>query len=114
MDGLDSCLLAGFQTYFLDYSKLQEPTATHQHKVLQAMLQATLRAETEFNNIRTIASEVYDGGGQAFPVQVNVSQCKKTMSPYSNGTKGPTSQAALQGAFPFIVTVVADCINGRF
>jgi hypothetical protein len=34
MNGLDSCLLVGFCTYFLDYSKLQEPTATHQQKVL--------------------------------------------------------------------------------
>ncbi len=54
MDGLDSCLLAGFCTYFPDYSKLQERTATHQCKVLQAMLQAALCAETEFNNIRLL------------------------------------------------------------
>jgi hypothetical protein len=85
MNDLDSCLLAGFCTYFPDYSKLQERTATHQHKVLQARLQAALCAETEFNNIRTIASEVYGGGGQAFPAQVNASQCKKTMTCYGGG-----------------------------
>jgi hypothetical protein len=78
MDGLDSLLLTGFRTYFLDYSKSQERTATHQRKVLQAMLQAALCTETELNNIRTIASEVYGGGGQVFLTQVNVSQCKKT------------------------------------
>ncbi len=88
MDGLDSRLLAGFRTYFPDCSKLQECTATHQRKVLQAMLQAALRAETEFNNIRTIASEVYGGGGQAFPAQVNASQCEKTMTCYGGGDEG--------------------------
>ncbi len=85
MDGLDSCLLAGFCAYFPDYSKLHEHTATHQHKLLQAMLQAALCAEMEFNNIRTIASEVYGGGGQAFPTQVNATQSKKTMICYGGG-----------------------------
>ncbi len=87
MDGLDSCLLAGFCTYFLDYSKSQERTTNHQQKVLQAMLQTALCAETKFNNIRTIANEVYGGGGQSLPAQVNTSQCKKTMTHYSSGDK---------------------------
>jgi hypothetical protein len=97
MDDLDSCLLAGFCTYFPDYSKLQEHTATHQRKVLQAMLQATLCAETEFNNIRTIASEVYGGGGQAFPAQVNTSQCEKTMTCYGSGDEGTNKSNCTSG-----------------
>jgi hypothetical protein len=32
MDGLYSCLLAGFRTHFPNYSKLQVRTATHQPK----------------------------------------------------------------------------------
>ena len=47
MDGLDSRLLAGFRTHFPNYSQLQERTATHQRKILQDMLQAAIRAETE-------------------------------------------------------------------
>jgi hypothetical protein len=62
MDGLDPCLLAGFRTHFPDYSKLQERTATHQRKVLQDMLQANIQAETEYNNIRTIANEAIRAG----------------------------------------------------
>ncbi len=100
MDGLDSCLLAGFQTYFPDYSKSQECTATHQHKVLQAMFQATLCAETELNNIRTIASEVYGGGYQAFPIQVNASQCKKTMTCYGGGDKRTNKSNSTSGCLP--------------
>jgi hypothetical protein len=100
MDGLDSCLLAGFCTYFPDYSKLQERTATHQRKVLQVMLQAALCAETEFNNIRTIVSEVYGGGGQAFPAQVNASQCKKTMTCYGGGDEGTNKSNRTSGRLP--------------
>ena len=37
---LDSCLLTGFRTHFPNYSQSQECTATHQHMVLQDMLQA--------------------------------------------------------------------------
>ncbi len=84
MDGLDPCLLAGFYTHFLDYSKSQECTATHQHKVLQDMLQAAIRAETEYNNIRTIASEAI-GAGQASSAQVNASQAEQTITRYSGG-----------------------------
>jgi hypothetical protein len=65
MDGLDSCLLAGFCTHFHDYSKLQACTTTHQRKVLQEMLQAAIHAKMEYTNIRTIASEAI-GAGQAF------------------------------------------------
>jgi hypothetical protein len=73
IDGLDHCLLAGFCTHFSDYSKSQDRTATHQRTVLQEMLQAALRAKTEYNNIRAIASEASGFGGQAFSAQVNTS-----------------------------------------
>jgi hypothetical protein len=100
MDGLDSCLLAGFRTYFPDYRKLQERTATHQRKVLQAILQAALCAEMEFNNIRTIASGVYGGGGQAIPAQVNASQLEKTMTCYGSGDKGTNKSNSTLGRLP--------------
>jgi hypothetical protein len=101
MDGLDSHLLAGFCTYFLDFNKSQELTATHQRKVLQGILQAALCAETEVNNIRrTIASELYGGGGQAFLVQVNASQCKKTMTCYGGGDKGTKKSNSTSGRLP--------------
>ncbi len=75
MDGLDPRLLADFRTHFPNYSKSQEHTATHQHKVLQDMLEAAIQAKTEYNNIRTIASEAI-GAGQAFSTQVNASQAE--------------------------------------
>ena len=87
MDGLDSRLLAGFCTHFPNYSQLQERMATHQRKVLQDMLQAAIRAETEYTNIGTIASEAL-GAGQAFSVQVNVSQAEKTISHFKSGDEG--------------------------
>jgi hypothetical protein len=100
IDGLDSCLLAGFQTFLPDYIKLQERTATNQRKVLQAMLQAAICAEMEFNNIRTIASEVYGGGSQDLPVQVNASQCEKTMTCYDGGDKGTNKSSSTSGRLP--------------
>jgi hypothetical protein len=102
MDGRDYCLLAGFRTYFPEDSKLQERTTTHQRKVLQAMLQASLCVEMKFNNIRTIASEVYGGGSQSFPVQVNASQCKKTMTcyGYGGGDKGSNKSSSTSGRLP--------------
>jgi len=87
MDGLDSRLLARFSTQFPNYSQLQECTATHQRKVLQDMLQAAIRAETEKTNIRTIASEAL-GAGQAFSAQANASQAEKTISHYKSGDDG--------------------------
>ncbi len=105
MDNLDSFLLAGFHTYLPDYSKLQERTATHQRKVILVMLQAALCTEMEFNNIRTIASEVYVGGGQAFPVQVNPSQCKKTMTCYGGEDDGTNKSSSNSGRLPL-------CCNG--
>jgi hypothetical protein len=64
------------------------------------MLQAALCAEMEFNNIRNIASEVYGGGGQAFPAQVNASQCKKTMTCYGSGAKRLNKSNSTSGHLP--------------
>jgi hypothetical protein len=87
MDGLDSCLLAGFRTHFSDYSKLQAQTATHQCKVFQEMLQATICVEMEYTNYRTIASEAI-GTGQAFSTTVNASQAEKTIRKYKSRDEG--------------------------
>jgi hypothetical protein len=84
IDGLDHCLKAGFRTHFPDYSKSQDCAATHQRKALQEMLQAALRAKTEYINIRAIASEASGFGGQVFTAQVNASQAEKTITRYSN------------------------------
>jgi hypothetical protein len=84
IDGFDHRLLAGFCTHFPDYSKSQNHAATHQRTVLQDMLQAALRAETEYINIRAIASEASGFGGQAFSAQVNASQAEKTISWFSD------------------------------
>ncbi len=63
MDGLDTRLTAGFCTHFPNYSKLQERTTTHQHKLLQEMLHSALPAKTKYSKIRFIASEVNGFGG---------------------------------------------------
>ncbi len=47
IDGLDDRLMPGFCTHFPNYSNSQDRAATHQRTVLQEMLQAALRAETE-------------------------------------------------------------------
>ena len=99
MDGLDSRLLAGFRTHFPNYSQSQERTATHQRKVLQDMLQAAIRAETEYTNIRTIASEAL-GAGQAFSAQVNASQAEKTISNYKGGDDGSNKSGSTASRGP--------------
>jgi hypothetical protein len=80
IDGLNSCLTAGFRTHFPDYSKSQDCNAIHQCKVLEEMHQAALHTESEYKNIRAIASKVNSFGGQAFSAQVNASQAKKLSS----------------------------------
>ncbi len=87
MDGLNFCLLASFRTHFPNYSKLQACTTTHQHKVLQEMLQAAICAKMEYTNIRTIASEAI-GAGQAFSTHVKASQAGRTISQYKGGDEG--------------------------
>jgi len=99
MDGLDSRLLAGFRTHFPKYSQSQERTATHQRKVLQDMLQAAIRAETEYINIRTIAIEALDVD-QAFSVQVNASQAEKTISQYKSGDDGSNKSSSTASRGP--------------
>jgi hypothetical protein len=68
IDSLNHRLSTGFRTHFPTYSIPQDRSATHQCTVLQQMLlQAALRAESKYNNIRAIASEASGfGGGQAF------------------------------------------------
>jgi hypothetical protein len=61
------------------------------------MHQATLRAESEYNNIRAIASKVNGFGGQAFSAQANASQAEKTIC-WSNAPM----------AFILIITLVFD------
>ncbi len=74
IDGLDSWLIAGFHSHFPNYSILQALTATHQCKTLEAMMQATVKAKTEYTNIRTIGSEAMGRTpGQAFQAQVHAS-----------------------------------------
>jgi hypothetical protein len=100
---LDHRLTAGFRTHFPDYSKSQDRTAMHQRKVLQEMLQAALRAKTEYNNIKAIALEASGFSGQAFTAQVNASQAERTISRYSDdngsnrsGRSGSTSKSPLR------------------
>jgi hypothetical protein len=61
------------------------------------MLHATLRAKTEYNNIRAIASEASGLGGQAFPAQVNASQAEKTISKYTNKNGSMKSGGSSKG-----------------
>jgi hypothetical protein len=55
MDSLNPCLIAVFGTHFPNYSKSQERTATHQHKVLHEMLQPAFHAKMEYNNISVMS-----------------------------------------------------------
>jgi hypothetical protein len=67
IDGLNSHLIAGFFcSHFPNYGISQALTATHQCKTLEAMMQAAVKAKTDYTNIRTIASEIMGGTpGQA-------------------------------------------------
>jgi hypothetical protein len=69
----------------------------HQRTVLQEMLQAALRAEMEYNNIRAIASKASGFGGQAFSAQVNASQAEKTISRYSDNNGSSKSGGSSKG-----------------
>jgi hypothetical protein len=100
MDSLDSCLIAGFRTHFLDYSKLQECTATYQHKVLHEMLQAAICAKMEYNNIKTVARKAIGSGCQAFPIQVNASHAEKTMACYNGGDDSSNKSNSTLGSLP--------------
>jgi hypothetical protein len=64
------------------------------------MLQAALRAESEYNNIRAIASEASGfGSGQAFSTQVSASQAETTIRRYSNDTSSNKSGNSSKGPF---------------
>jgi hypothetical protein len=97
INGLDDYLMPGFCTHFTNYSNSQDRAATHHRTVLQEMLQAALRANTEYNNIRAIASEASGLGGQAFSAQVNASQDKKTISKYSDNNGSNKSGGLSRG-----------------
>ncbi len=59
-----------------------------------------LRAKTKYNNIRAIALEASDFGGQTFTAQVNASQADKTITCYSNdnsSNKSGRSGTTLKG-----------------
>jgi hypothetical protein len=89
IDGLDSLLIAWFCSHCPNYSILQALTAIHQGKTLEAMMQATVKAKTEYTNIRTIVSKAMGGTpGQAFQAQVPVSQTKRTLIQYGTGDEG--------------------------
>ncbi len=71
------------------------------------MMQAAVKAKTEYNNIRTIASKAMGGTpGQAFQAQVHVSQAKRTLS-MALGMKVPTPQVDNADEAPFAATDVA-------
>jgi len=74
------------------------------------MLQAAIRAETEYTNIRTIASEAL-GAGQAFSAQVNASQAEKTISQYKSGDDG-SDKSGSTAAAPFVAMDVVDLTRG--
>ncbi len=95
IDGLDQHLSAGFRTHFPTYSIPQDCSAIHQRTVLQEMLQAALRAKSEYNNIRAIASEASGfGSGQTFSAQVNASQAEKTISKYRDDTSNKAGSSS--------------------
>jgi hypothetical protein len=86
IDGLDSRIINGFRTHFPDYSTSQALAATHQHNTLEEMMQAAAKAESEYNNIRAIASEAVGcAPGQAFQAKVNASQAERTPTQYGTG-----------------------------
>jgi hypothetical protein len=111
IDGLNHCFSAGFCTHFPNYSISQDCSATRQRTVLQEMLQAALRAKTEYNNIRAIASDASGfGSGQAFSAQVYASQAEKTITRFSdnnssnksgNSSKGPLRCYGCGGPHPW-------------
>jgi hypothetical protein len=101
IDGLDSWLIAGFCSHFPNYSILQALTVTHQRKTLEAMMQAAVKAKTEYTNIRTIASKAMGGTpGQAFQAQVHVSQAERTLTQYGTGDEGSNPTGGQCGRGP--------------
>jgi hypothetical protein len=86
IDGLDTRLIQGFCTHFPDYSTSQSLAATHQRNTLEQMMQAAVKAESQYNNVRAIAIEAMGGApGQAFQGKVNASQAERTLTQYGTG-----------------------------
>ncbi len=96
IDGLDTHLINGFCTHFPDFSTSQSLAATHQRNTLEQMMQAAVKAESQYNNVRAIAIETVGGAlGQAFQAKVNASQAKRTLTQY--GTGGDNRSASTNG-----------------
>ncbi len=95
MDGLDPRLMTGFCRCFPNHSVPQPLNASHQHRMLQLMLQAAQQVEDNFASTQRIAQEAI-GLSQAFPTnttatgstpQANAfpSQAETTLSRYAAG-----------------------------
>ncbi len=96
VDGLDTHLIKGFCTHFPDYCTSQSLAATHQRNTLEQMMQAAVKAESQYDNVRAIAIEaVGRAPGQAFQAKVNASQAKRTLTQY--GTGGEEFSASTNG-----------------
>jgi hypothetical protein len=65
---------------------------------LEAMMQAAVKAETKYTNIRTIASKAMGGTPrQAFQAQAHASQAERTLTPYGTGDEGSHSTIGQRG-----------------
>ncbi len=97
IDGLNTPLIKGFRTHFPDYSTSQSLAPTHQRNdTLEQMMQAAVKAESQYNNVRVIAIEAVGGAlGQAFQAKVNASQAERTLTQY--GTGGDNRSASTDG-----------------
>jgi hypothetical protein len=86
IDGLDTHLIKRFCTHFPNYSTSQSLAAIHQRNTLEQMMQAAVKAESQYNSVRAIAIEAVGGApGQAFQAKVNASQAKRTLTQYGTG-----------------------------
>ncbi len=104
IDGLDSCLIKGFRTHFPNYSTSQADSGSCSHlsaHTLEVMMQAAVKAESEYDNIRAIASEaVGRTPGQAFQAKVNASQAERTLTQYGTGDDCSASTDGRRGRGP--------------
>jgi hypothetical protein len=73
----------------------------HQCKILEAMMQAAVKAETKYTNIRTIASKAMSGTpGRAFQAQAHASQVEWTLTQYGTVDEGSHSTIGRRGKGP--------------
>jgi hypothetical protein len=62
------------------------------------MMQAMVKAKTEYTNIRTIASKAMGGTpGQVFQAQVHANQAKRTLTQHGTWDEGSNSTGAGRG-----------------